>query len=153
MPELIGVYPYPISGLQVEKERYGCPVFAAMATGSKEAVKALLKGLVVQPVEDRYCEGNTHNYYEECNQTEIRRSFTFSKRRTILSYSAEFGYKRIVSSLLESDKVDVDLKDPYGRTPLSWAARNGHEAVVKLLLDTGKVDVDLKDPYGWTPLL
>ncbi|KAF2032441.1 HET-domain-containing protein [Setomelanomma holmii] len=65
MPELIGVYSHPISGLQVEKDRYGCPVFAAMATGSKEAVKALLKGLVVQSVEDQYCDGNIHNYYEE----------------------------------------------------------------------------------------
>ncbi|KAF1956471.1 HET-domain-containing protein [Byssothecium circinans] len=151
MPELIGVYSHPISGLEVENERYGCPVFAAMATGSKQAVKALLEGLV-QPVEDQYCRGNAHNYYEECNQTKIGRDFTFSKRRTILSYSAEFGYKRIVSLILESDKFNVNLRNQLGQTPLSLAAENGHEAVVKLLLDTGKVNVDSKDQHGRTPL-
>jgi ankyrin repeat protein len=54
--------------------------------------------------------------------------------------------------LLETGKVDVDLKHSRGRTPLSWAAQNGHEAVVKLLLETGKVDVDSKDSGGRTPL-
>jgi Ankyrin repeats (3 copies) len=38
-----------------------------------------------------------------------------------------------VKLLLETGKVDVDLKDKYGWTPLSWAAREGHNAVVKLL--------------------
>jgi ankyrin repeat protein len=46
-----------------------------------------------------------------------------------------------VKLLVETCKVDVDLKDKNGRTPLSWAAQNGHEAIVKLLVETGKVDV------------
>ncbi|KAF2177092.1 ankyrin [Zopfia rhizophila CBS 207.26] len=67
--------------------------------------------------------------------------------------AAFFGIPGIMSYLISTGKVDVDLKDNYGRTPLSWAAENGHEAVVKLLLDTGKVDVDPRDDkYGWTPL-
>ncbi|KAH7394809.1 heterokaryon incompatibility protein-domain-containing protein [Pyrenochaeta sp. MPI-SDFR-AT-0127] len=32
MPNLIGALPHPVSCLEVENERYGCPVFAAMAT-------------------------------------------------------------------------------------------------------------------------
>ncbi|KAF1963905.1 hypothetical protein BU23DRAFT_638102, partial [Bimuria novae-zelandiae CBS 107.79] len=117
MPDLIGVYPHPILGLKVENERYGCPMFAAMATGSKQAVKVLLKGLAVQPIQGRSYEGNPHDYYEECNQTKIGRDFTFSKRRTVFSYAAEFGYKRIVSSVLENGNVEVDSKDQYGQTP------------------------------------
>lgn len=55
--------------------------------------------------------------------------------------------------LLETGKVDVDLKSDSGWTPLSWAAERGREAVVKLLLETGKVDMDSKDSkYGRTPL-
>jgi ankyrin repeat domain-containing protein 50 len=59
-----------------------------------------------------------------------------------------------VRVLLESGKVDADLKDNrYGQTPLSWAAGGGHEAVVRVLLESGKVDADLKDnKYGQTPL-
>ena len=64
-----------------------------------------------------------------------------------------FGHETVVKLLLETGKVDVELKDNYGRTPLSWAAERGHEAVVKLLLETGKVDVELKEGgYGRTPL-
>lgn len=66
MLDLIGVYPHSIFGLKVENERYGCPMFAAMATGSKQAVKALLNGLAVQPIQGRSYEGNPYDYYEEC---------------------------------------------------------------------------------------
>ncbi|KAH8732700.1 hypothetical protein GQ44DRAFT_601972, partial [Phaeosphaeriaceae sp. PMI808] len=153
LPNLIGALPHPVSCLEIENERYGCPVFAAMATGSKEAINALLKSLVMKPVKPRLCERNAYNYYEECNQTKIRRDFSFSKRRTILSYSAEFGYKRIVSSILEdTGKVDINSKNQYGQTPLWWAALNGHEAVVKMLLSTSKVDIDSKNQDGQTPL-
>lgn len=46
--------------------------------------------------------------------------------------------------LLDTGKVDVDLKDNEGRTPLLRAAGNGHEMAVKMLLETGKVDIDSK---------
>ena len=40
--------------------------------------------------------------------------------------------------LLESGKVDIDLKDTqYNRTPLAWAIGNMHQAVVELLLANG----------------
>ncbi|KAF1995099.1 ankyrin, partial [Amniculicola lignicola CBS 123094] len=62
------------------------------------------------------------------------------------------GHDVVVKLLLDTGKVDPDLKDKYGWTPLSRAAWNGHKAVVKLLLDTGKVDANLEDKNGWTPL-
>jgi ankyrin repeat protein len=152
MPDLIRVYSCPTLGLKLENERYGCSMFAAMATGSKEAVKALLKGLVMQPVQDQDYEDYIRSCHEECNQTRIGRNFTFSRHRTILSYSAEFGYKNIVSSILEREDVDVNSKDQSGRTLLSWAAHDGNEAVIKVLLDTDKVDVNAKNRFEQTPL-
>ncbi|KAJ6102456.1 hypothetical protein N7486_004883 [Penicillium sp. IBT 16267x] len=73
--------------------------------------------------------------------------------RTPLSWAAENGHDTIAKMLLDTGKVDVDMKDLNGRTPLSWAAENSHDTIVKMLLDTGKVDVDASDTeYGRTPL-
>ena len=54
--------------------------------------------------------------------------------------------------LIESDDVDINVKDNVGRTPFSWAARNGHEAVVRLLIESDDVDINAKENDGQTPL-
>ncbi|KAL5328321.1 hypothetical protein ACEPPN_001820 [Leptodophora sp. 'Broadleaf-Isolate-01'] len=73
--------------------------------------------------------------------------------RTLLSFVAGEGHEDTVKLLLETGKVEADLKDgKSGRTSLSYAAQNGHEAVVKLLLETGKVEADSKDRDSKTPL-
>lgn len=67
-------------------------------------------------------------------------------------YAAENGNENIVKLLIESGKIDADVKDKDGWTPLMWAARNGYRDTVELLLSTGKVDVDAKNK-GSTPLM
>jgi ankyrin repeat protein len=42
----------------------------------------------------------------------------------------------VVRLLLETGKVDVDVKGVFGQTPLLCAVQNGHEAVVRLLQST-----------------
>ena len=68
-----------------------------------------------------------------------------------LSWAAENGHEAIVKLLLETGKVDVDLKDSGGETPLLKAAGSGHEAVVKLLLEKG-AQLETKSSSGRTPL-
>jgi len=46
----------------------------------------------------------------------------------------------VVRLLIDTGKVEADVKDSYGRMPLWWAAVNGHEAVVRLLV--GRDDVE-----------
>jgi hypothetical protein len=75
-----------------------------------------------------------------------------SREATPLSWAAENGHEAVIRLLLESGKVDVNMKDDYSRTPLWWAAKNGHEAIVGLLLRSENVDVDIKDSDSRTPL-
>jgi ankyrin repeat protein len=72
--------------------------------------------------------------------------------RIVLVWACEKRHTSLLSQLLDTGKVDVNLMDNNGRTPLFCAAENGHEAIVKSLLDTGKVDVNLMDNIGRTPL-
>jgi len=58
--------------------------------------------------------------------------------------AAKRKHEALVKLLLSTDKVDVDLKDNWGRTLVLLAAKSGFEVVVRLLLDTSKVDADSK---------
>ncbi|KAK3334657.1 hypothetical protein B0H65DRAFT_409896, partial [Neurospora tetraspora] len=66
--------------------------------------------------------------------------------------AAKYGHEAVVKLLLNTGKVDADLRDEYERTALYMAAENGYDAVVKLLRDTGKVDAGAKDKNRQTAL-
>lgn len=156
MPNLIGVHlstTVAASCLEVGNERYGPPIFAAVATGSKDAVRMFSNILMANhPNESHQSEVNGQNCYEELSETKIGRDFKFLKGRGVLSYSVQFGFTRIVALLLRTGTVDLNAKDSTGRTPLLWAVQNKVETVVKLLLETGQVDVNGKDNRRRTPL-
>ncbi|KAF5120440.1 Ankyrin repeat, PH and SEC7 domain containing protein secG [Metarhizium anisopliae] len=154
MGNLIKAHPSKLSCFEVEDERYGPPILAALATNSGEAVRTLLQAQAEIMPSTSPLHSLWEGYYrKENNRPDYGRDFTFLQRRGILSHLAEKGDQVIILAfLLSSDKVDVDSKDKTGRTPLSRAAEKGHEAVVKLLLETGRVNLEAKDKYGWTPL-
>ncbi|KAF2126032.1 hypothetical protein P153DRAFT_425248 [Dothidotthia symphoricarpi CBS 119687] len=152
-PNLIRIHPSAHLCFEVKKERYGPPLFAAMATGSNDAVRALIEALFRnQPTET--CP---HEIYEQCCESTsgiVGRDFKFPRKTDMVSYLAEHGNGTILALVIRTDtnRIDVDLTDERGRTPLSWAAYAGRKAVAKLFLDTNRVNVDLKDEKGWTPL-
>ncbi len=55
--------------------------------------------------------------------------------------------QKLLQQLLESDTIDINLRDETGQTPLQWAIRQRHEAVVRLLLEKG-ANFEAKDHYG-----
>ncbi|RYP04816.1 hypothetical protein DL765_010045 [Monosporascus sp. GIB2] len=67
---------------------------------------------------------------------------------TLLCLAAGNGHEAVAKLLLDTGKVDPDVKEL--QTALWLAGVNVHDAVVKLLLDTGKVDPGVKSADGRT---
>ncbi|GFF62754.1 hypothetical protein IFM47457_01977 [Aspergillus lentulus] len=124
--------------IHVPGERYGYPLFAALANGNKDVVAAVLKS-----PSSACSEVNTDGLNH-------RKDFKQYAKRTPLSWAAQEGRINIIKLLLQTE-TSVDDKDATGRTPLSRASGNGHEAVAELLISKG-ADVNAGN-YGKPPLL
>ncbi|KAG4432770.1 hypothetical protein IFR05_011753 [Cadophora sp. M221] len=153
LADLIRIHPQRESCFDVENERYGLPIFAALATGSYEAVQTFLEVQAeIQPQEPllhHLCKQYSEN---KNKRTNFGRNFNFSRRKSVFSQVEEQGDEVIVTFLCASAKFDVESKDKdSSQTPLSWAAANGHEAVVKLLLEKG-AELETSSSSGRTPL-
>ena len=151
---LIRIHPQREFCFDVENERYGLPIFAALATGSREAALTFLEiQAEIQPQE--FPLHHLHRQFSKNRNklTKLDRSFVFSQRRSVFSYVVDLDDEVILTFLCASGKLDINSKDRYNRTPLLWAAKKGYEVAVKLLLEKGDVELDTKDEGGRTPLL
>ncbi|KAF5858155.1 hypothetical protein ETB97_004759 [Aspergillus alliaceus] len=152
LSNLVGAHPSVVSCFDVEGERYKSPFFASLATGSGNALQALLQAYTanmhpesrLRELCEKYCRDGSRD-------PDLGRDFNFSNDKTVLAHIAELD-EVIFAFLLETGKFMLDSKDKYGQTLLSWAAAKGNEAIVKLLLATDRVDPDSKDNNGETPL-
>ncbi|RYP32296.1 hypothetical protein DL767_005271 [Monosporascus sp. MG133] len=142
--------------LEASQERYENPFFAALATGSTDAVRALaeleLHGMNPSTSFQRLCQ----SYLKNLNQIpKLGLDFCPSKYSNWVKLAKQGKVEgaRLLLATGRVNLVDIDAKDDSGYTPLFWAAENGHEAMVKLLLSTGKVDPDAKNNSGRTPLI
>jgi ankyrin repeat protein len=128
------------SRIDIRGERHDCPLFAALANGHRDAVKALLQN-------EASCSED-----DISAPLEYGNAFTYHKSQTPLSWAAQNGHEPVVRQLLTREGVDVNTKDKKNYTPLLWAAYNGHVAVVERILTRDEVDVNAKDSHGLTPL-
>ncbi|KAF2265163.1 hypothetical protein CC78DRAFT_462244, partial [Lojkania enalia] len=138
MSNLVRIYPFVLQCLEVENERYGLPLFAAIATRSKEALQALIEGITA----DWSTRSQYGELYKEVCEYEgmgesLGRDFVFSRQRSILSYLVEYGNIILIKIVLETRKIDIDAKDKKGETVLQKMAEKGNETIVDLLIDNG----------------
>ncbi|RYP75580.1 hypothetical protein DL771_002280 [Monosporascus sp. 5C6A] len=148
------------SPLESSQERYENPFFAALATGSTDAVQALadleLRSTNPPTSFRRLCQ----SYSKNPNQIpRLGLDFCPSKESSWvkLAQQGEAEGARLFLALggvdlVDIDLVDIDAKENSGRTSLYWAAGNGHEGIVKRLLITCKVKPDAKVDSRVTPL-
>jgi hypothetical protein len=135
---LIRIHPQREFCFDVESERYGLPILAALATGSHEAVETFLEVQAEIQSQEPLLHHLCKQYSENRNKrTNFGRNFTFLRYRSVFSHVAEQGDEIILTFFCALGKLDVESKDRLGQTPLSCASWNGYEAVVKLLLERG----------------
>ncbi|KAJ7600104.1 ankyrin repeat-containing domain protein [Mycena floridula] len=84
--------------------------------------------------------------------TKLDPSTQDKNHRTALSYSAEWGWLKIVRLLLRLQVIQPDLPDKNGCTPFIHACHHGHVEIVQLFLDRHDVNHNLRDYNGWTAL-
>jgi hypothetical protein len=139
------VHPSKLSCFEIEDERYGLPMFAALATESDEAVQAFFETqMEIQPLISPFYDLCKQYCQDKNKRANLRRDFTFSRQRSALSCITEHGDEILLTFLLETKHPMPDNKDKNSRTPLPYAASGGHVAVVQLLLEH-KVDANSKD--------
>ncbi|EGR45373.1 uncharacterized protein TRIREDRAFT_68618, partial [Trichoderma reesei QM6a] len=131
-----------------ESDQYGLPIFAAFATDSREAVRAMLDAYVETEPSFRGVAQYFHR--NEAEQSGIVADVKDKNGRTPLSHAAEQNMDCEVQLLLGKG-AKVDTEDQQGRTPLSYASQKGGEKTVKRLLKS-HASVDARDRHGRTPL-
>ncbi|PMB72191.1 putative ankyrin repeat protein [Beauveria bassiana] len=125
------------SRIDIKGGRHRYPLFAALANGNHDAVKALLQTSANLPEDDLF------------TRLDYGPNFRVEKDQTPLLWAAARGDDVIVKLLLEKGS-NIRAEDKRGRTPLSHAVENGHYATVRLLLQNGcdfrKHNNDWKSP-------
>jgi ankyrin repeat protein len=153
LPDLIRIHPQKESYFDVGDERYGTPIFAALANNSREAVMAFLKAQAdILPQESPF-HGLYQLYCQDRNsKASIGRDFVFSKKKEIFSYLVTHTPEIFLAAFMCSGKADENSVANSGPMLLSYAAEGGHEAIVKLLFAHNGIDINNRDSSDWTPL-
>ncbi|KAK3298588.1 ankyrin repeat-containing domain protein [Chaetomium fimeti] len=141
-----GIHPSP---------RYGPPLFAALATGSTEAVRVLLEAEVQGQPSDSRLRGLLNQSLEEKRHLgNFSTRFRFLEFGGPLFHIAKEGDATLLEILFDSPFTDIHANSPdpwSGRAPLSYAAGRGHIDMVTLLLEKG-ADISHRNIHGQTPL-
>ncbi|KAL8364620.1 hypothetical protein RB595_003759 [Gaeumannomyces hyphopodioides] len=151
LAHLIRIHHQPTAFFAVGEERYGPPIFAALATESYEAVEAILQGIqkTSQSLPPPF-----HHDLEALYRQNKGRYHKFSRQ---MVFSQQQGVRRHLEINMDNNADDAIflaylLSGQVSAEMTFWAAEKGHQAGMQLLLDTGKAEVGSKDKYGRTPL-
>ncbi|OQE22518.1 hypothetical protein PENSTE_c010G08904 [Penicillium steckii] len=139
-PELIRTRLKDFPDIHPFGERYGYPLFCALARADKASTAALLN-----------LPSCFHDGVDITEGLNRRQDLTVSKNRRPLSWAAEDGRTVILKLLIERGE-DFNAPDKDRCTPLSLALRNRHKAAARLLIQRG-APIGTTDRNGRTPFM
>lgn len=137
--------------MDVEVERYGCPLFAAAAMSSEKTLRLCMESIETQRADSRPVAVEKQQYQHTPAQRPARRDVVYSKSKSFLMNAVALGHDEVFALLTRSGRFEIDAKDSKDYTLLWLAANNGWEIVARSLLSAGSTMVNSK--YGEkTPL-
>ena len=155
MSNLMRVNPSVLSFFETGDERYGCPLFASLATGSDGAIQSFLEACAANQPPGSQLRLLCQQFSEDRGKpAKIGRDFQFPKHRNILSCLAEVGEKTLFAIAHEILDLKSHTKSVHDLGLLLLAAAQiGDESLVKQLLLNDKAKADPKDSRWQTPLM
>ncbi|UKZ63159.1 uncharacterized protein TrAtP1_004389 [Trichoderma atroviride] len=154
LPELIGIHSEK-NFFEVCDDRYGTPIFAALANNSREVLEAFLRS----QAENLPRESAFHDLYRRYCQhgnikSSLRRDFIFSRKRGVFYHLLQAVDDIFTHAYISCNKVEVDKSSmgSSGMTPLHYAAKKGSATVTTTLLMQNGINVNAQDVFGQTPL-
>ncbi|KAK2764112.1 nacht and ankyrin domain protein [Colletotrichum kahawae] len=150
--KLISIERSKLECFKVEEERYGAPIFAALATGSSDALHAFLTvHKEVNPNSLALKDFQTSSHQQRTTLIKPSREFTFTAKKGIFFNAFELGNTTVVALLLELGEAHIDVADPQFREAISHAARTGNLGICQFFLEIDQLNIDQKDKNGLTP--
>ncbi|KAM0134522.1 hypothetical protein ACHAP3_005416 [Botrytis cinerea] len=140
LASLIRICPQKNSCFDVEEQRYGPSIFAALATESHEAVHALLDIELETYPSDSLVHGLWKQHcLNGIKGINIGRSFTYSRKRDIRSYLSDNDLEIPLIIILGLEKYIGKLEQRIegGENLLFRAIVRGQDTVVRFLLESG----------------
>jgi hypothetical protein len=141
--------------IEVEDERYGCPLLAAVARHSENALRLCLDSVEVR---QRCRDPDTAAVAKRLIQHNFSRwsylsyDFNYTNGEGFLISAAEIGHEELFELLTVSKHIDIGATDSRGSTALWLASRKGWSKAVRSLLDANPATIDIRDIYGEAPL-
>ncbi len=128
------------------KDKHGwTPWQFAVQSGDINTIKMFLE----------YAEINSNKLDNAKPESLFLSNFQDSRVEEILRYAAQYGYEKVVRSILAihdravnslddlaAPTIDINAQSKEGYTPLHLAAQNGHETIVKALLAAPGINVN-----------
>ncbi|KAK1759655.1 hypothetical protein QBC47DRAFT_410400 [Echria macrotheca] len=133
------------SCFEVENHRYGLPIFAALMSGSHEAVLALLESEATGHSAEPELLGLCQKYQERGhNKMKFGRDFIFPKQKRAVDYIFDQNDEILLEFLIVLGRVRFD--EPFrGKKLFSFALEEGREVVALLLLRKCAPDLGPQD--------
>ncbi|EUC50849.1 hypothetical protein COCMIDRAFT_66802, partial [Bipolaris oryzae ATCC 44560] len=131
--------------LKVTKERYGCPLFAAVALGNDAAVRVLSTAIEsASPKTDTNREQSENDTTVAGPVQNRYRDFVYMRKKSFMFNAAQICPEHVMTRLIESPIYNPVSSPSDTKSLMLEASRRGHESVLKLLIDKQKGFSDLK---------